>query len=145
MLDEICRTGAQRMLEVALEEEVAEYVERHNGELDEAGHRLVVRNGHGEPRTVTTVAGTFEVSAPGERPTRRSRQRRTASLQELAAAAVVPSVAEGDRGAAAALSARAVDEGLHPGARGVLRRRGRVVPLGRYPSREASRPITRPP
>ena len=64
MLDEICRTGAQRMLEVALEEEVAEYVERHLDELDEAGHRFVVRNGHGEPRTVTTVAGSFEVSVP---------------------------------------------------------------------------------
>jgi putative transposase len=64
MLDEICRTGAQRMLEVALEEEVAEYVERHLDELDEAGHRFVVRNGHAEPRTVTTVAGSFEVSAP---------------------------------------------------------------------------------
>ena len=64
MLDEICRNGARRMLEVALEEEVAEYVDQHAGELDESDHRLVVRNGHAEARTVTTVAGTFEVSAP---------------------------------------------------------------------------------
>ena len=64
MLDEICRNGARRMLEVALEEEVAEYVDQHAGELDGSGHRLVVRNGHAEPRRVTTVAGTFEVEAP---------------------------------------------------------------------------------
>ena len=33
-------------------------------QLDEDGHRLVVRNGHHEPRTVTTAAGAVEVRAP---------------------------------------------------------------------------------
>lgn len=33
-------------------------------ETDEAGRRLVVRNGHHRPRTVTTAAGPVEVTAP---------------------------------------------------------------------------------
>lgn len=64
MLDEIVREGAQRMLAVALEAEVAAYIEAHAGELDERGRRLVVRNGHAEPRTITTGAGGIEIEAP---------------------------------------------------------------------------------
>jgi transposase-like protein len=64
MLDAICRDGAARMLAVALEAEVDEYITRHAGEVDEHGHRLVVRNGHAQKRAVTTVAGTIEVEAP---------------------------------------------------------------------------------
>jgi putative transposase len=63
-LDEICREGARRMLGAALEAEVDEYVAAFAGELDEDGHRLVVRNGHARPRTVTTVAGGIEIRAP---------------------------------------------------------------------------------
>ncbi len=33
-------------------------------ELDEDGHRLVVRNGHAEPRSLVTGAGPLEVRAP---------------------------------------------------------------------------------
>ncbi|GAA1082889.1 hypothetical protein GCM10009663_27350 [Kitasatospora arboriphila] len=33
-------------------------------ERDERGHRLVVRNGHHQPRTVVTAAGPVEVTAP---------------------------------------------------------------------------------
>jgi putative transposase len=64
MLDEICRLGAQRMLAVALEAEVDRYVESLAGELDDGGHRLVVRNGHAKPRTITTVAGAVGIVAP---------------------------------------------------------------------------------
>ncbi len=63
-LDEIVREGARRMLAAALEAEVASYVEALAGELDEAGHRLVVRNGHADPRTITTAAGGIEIEAP---------------------------------------------------------------------------------
>lgn len=35
-----------------------------SGERDERGHRLVVRNGHAVPRTITTAAGPVEVTAP---------------------------------------------------------------------------------
>ncbi len=63
-LDEIVREGARRMLAAALEAEVEAYLAAHAGERDEAGRRLVVRNGHARPRRVTTAAGAMEVSAP---------------------------------------------------------------------------------
>jgi putative transposase len=64
LIDEIVRAGARRMLAVALEAEVAAYIDAHAGEVDADGHRLVVRNGHHEPREVTTAAGAVPVRAP---------------------------------------------------------------------------------
>ena len=52
------------MLAAALEAEVDAYVESLADELDEHGHRLVVRNGHARPRTITTGAGRIEIAAP---------------------------------------------------------------------------------
>ena len=63
-LDEICRQGAQRMLAVALEAEVAGYIGAHANQLDGRGRRLVVRNGHAVRRTITTSAGVIEVQTP---------------------------------------------------------------------------------
>ena len=63
-IDEICAEGARRMLAAALEAEVDAYVSGLADERDERGHRLVVRNGHAEPRRVTTGAGAIEVIAP---------------------------------------------------------------------------------
>jgi putative transposase len=64
LLDEIVRDGARQMLAAALQAEVAAYVEAFKDELDEAGRRLVVRNGFHEPREVTTAAGAIPVKAP---------------------------------------------------------------------------------
>jgi transposase-like protein len=64
LLDEIAREGARRMLAAALKAESDAYVDALVDQVDEAGHRLVVRNGHHEPRTVTTAAGAIEVRAP---------------------------------------------------------------------------------
>jgi putative transposase len=63
-LDEIVREGARRMLAAALEAEVDDYVTGLVGEVDEQGHRLVARNGHAEPRMITTAAGGIEIAAP---------------------------------------------------------------------------------
>jgi putative transposase len=63
-LDEICREGARRMLAAALEVEADNYIAELVGELDEQGHRLVTRNGHARPRTITTAAGPIEIQAP---------------------------------------------------------------------------------
>ena len=63
-LDELVREGARRMLAAALEAEVDAYVEALASEVDEQGHRLVVRNGRGRPRTITTAAGTVAIVAP---------------------------------------------------------------------------------
>lgn len=57
MLDEICRRGTQRMLAVALEAEADRYIEAFADERDAHGRHLVARNGHVEPRTITTAAG----------------------------------------------------------------------------------------
>lgn len=63
-LDELAREGARRMLAAALEAEVAAYIEEHQHERDEQGHRLVVRNGKAQARTVTLGVGTMQVQAP---------------------------------------------------------------------------------
>ena len=63
-LDEIVREGARRMLAAALEAEVDAYLAGLAGERDERDRRLVVRNGHADPRTITTGAGPIEVRAP---------------------------------------------------------------------------------
>jgi putative transposase len=64
LLDEIVRDGARQMLAAALRAEVAAYVDAHADQVDAHGRRLVVRNGHHEPRQVTTAAGAVPVRAP---------------------------------------------------------------------------------
>jgi len=63
-LDELCRDGAQRMLAVALEAEVADYIEAHGTKLDAEGRRLVVRNGRMPCRTLQTGVGPVEIEQP---------------------------------------------------------------------------------
>jgi transposase-like protein len=64
LLDEIVRDGARQMLQAALKAEVAAYVEQFADQLDEGGHRLVVRNGYHRQREVMTAAGAVAVTAP---------------------------------------------------------------------------------
>ena len=64
MLDEICREGARRMLAAALGTEADAYIAELVGETDEAGRRLVTRNGHARPRTITTGSGPIRIEAP---------------------------------------------------------------------------------
>ncbi len=63
-LDELVRQGARRMLQDALEEEVASYIARYKQERDERGRALVVRNGRAQERKLTCGAGTIAVRAP---------------------------------------------------------------------------------
>jgi putative transposase len=64
LLDEIVRDGARAMLAAALQAEVAAYIDAHLGEVDERGHRLVLRNGFHQPREVLTAGGAVPVRAP---------------------------------------------------------------------------------
>ncbi|MEV5944576.1 IS256 family transposase [Streptomyces sp. NPDC051994] len=64
VMDNIVREGARRMLAVALEAEVNEYIAELTDQRDETGRRLVVRNGHHAERTVTTASGPIPVRAP---------------------------------------------------------------------------------
>ena len=52
------------MLAAALQAEVAAYIDEHAHEVDQAGRRLVVRNGSAQPRQVLVGAGAVEVVAP---------------------------------------------------------------------------------
>lgn len=64
LLDQIVRDGARQMLAAALQAEVAAYVEQFADQVDEHGHRLVVRNGYHGARDVLTAAGSVPVRAP---------------------------------------------------------------------------------
>jgi putative transposase len=64
LLDEIVREGARKMLAAAVQAEVAVYIDAHADELDDNGHRLVVRNGYHAEREVITAAGAVPVRAP---------------------------------------------------------------------------------
>ena len=50
LIDELVREGARRMLAEALQAEVDDYIARHDGERDENGRRLVVRNRTRRPK-----------------------------------------------------------------------------------------------
>jgi putative transposase len=63
-LDELARQGARQMIALALQLEVAEYIETHAHLQDEHGHRLVVRNGAAQPRTVIVGATPVTLQAP---------------------------------------------------------------------------------
>ena len=64
VLTEILREGARQLLAVALEQEVAEYIERFSQERDTEGHRLVVRNGYLPERSLQSGVGAVEVRQP---------------------------------------------------------------------------------
>jgi putative transposase len=111
LLDEIVRDGARQMLAAALRAEVAAYVEQFADQLDEDGRRLVVRNGYHHGREVLTAAGAVTVRAP------RVNDRRvdpdTGERQRFFVgdpAGVGAQIAANQRGAAAAVPARLVDQ-----------------------------------
>ena len=52
------------MLAAALRAEVAAYIDQFTDQVDENGHRLVVRNGSHNEREVMTAAGAVAVKAP---------------------------------------------------------------------------------
>ena len=63
-LDELAREGARRMIAAALEAEVDDYLAGFVDEVDEAGRRLVVRNGRARERKLTIGSGTMAITAP---------------------------------------------------------------------------------
>lgn len=63
-LSELLRQGALKMLRCAVEAEVASYIEEHSTNIDENGHRLVVRNGYSQERTLNTEVGQIHLKQP---------------------------------------------------------------------------------
>jgi len=64
VLTEILRQGAQQLLAAAIENEVDEYLAEHADQLNQAGHRQVVRNGYLPGRTIQTGIGSVAVRQP---------------------------------------------------------------------------------
>jgi transposase-like protein len=64
VLESIAREGARKVLQQALEIEVAEYIEAHAGEKDGRGHRRVVRNGSMPERDILTGMGPISIRQP---------------------------------------------------------------------------------
>jgi putative transposase len=63
-LDQLAQEGARRMLALALEAEVQDYLQRAKNARDDQGRALVVRNGKSQPRSVTVGSGTIEIQTP---------------------------------------------------------------------------------
>jgi len=78
-LDELVRQGARRMLQEALEAEVAEYVTRMAERLSDEGRREVVRNGYLPERELITGVGPLAIRQPRVRD-RRSKIRFTSRI-----------------------------------------------------------------
>ena len=110
-LEDILRQGAQRMLLLAVEAEVEDYVARHAPCRDEAGQRLVTRNGRARPRTILTGLGPLKVQAPRVEDRRRDAQgcklrfsskilppylRKTKSIEELIPWLYLKGISTGD-------------------------------------------------
>ena len=64
VLEEVLRQGAREMLLKAIDAEVGGYIDQHSQLRDEAGHRLVVRNGHMPEREILTGIGPVPIRQP---------------------------------------------------------------------------------
>ena len=77
-MDELLRSGAQQMLQAAIDAEVADFLREHAGRRDEHGNRLVVRNGYHPERELLTGAGRLEVRQPRVRDNTAEKENRVA-------------------------------------------------------------------
>ena len=70
-LTEVLREGARRMLALAIEAEVEEFINQHHTLKDEGGRRAIVRNGYLPERDILTGLGSIPVSVPRVRDRRK--------------------------------------------------------------------------
>ena len=63
-LSEFIRQSSQKMLRVAIEEEVAAFIEEYKGLSISNGHGQVVRNGYLPERSISTGVGEIKVTMP---------------------------------------------------------------------------------
>ena len=75
VLTQILRDGAQKMLQAAIQEEVEDYLRNRSGIVDEAGRRLVIRNGTLPERELITGLGPVAIRQPRVRDKRPSIER----------------------------------------------------------------------
>jgi putative transposase len=109
-LEGLLRKGARAMLQQAIENEVAEYLERGAHLRDEKGRRMVVRNGSMPERELVTGIGKIKVRQPRVHDRREGEQftsrilppymRRVPSVDALIPALYLRGVSTGDFGEA---------------------------------------------
>ena len=63
-LDQLIREGARKMLQSALDNEVAEFIERMKSWRTDDGLREIVRNGHSPEREIISGAGPLRIRQP---------------------------------------------------------------------------------
>jgi hypothetical protein len=61
-IEEIAQKGAQKMLQMAMEAELMEHIEKFAHLKDENNHRIVNRNGQGRERTIQTGIGPLAMA-----------------------------------------------------------------------------------
>ena len=85
-LTELLRTGAKRLIQQAIEAELAELLAQYEERVDDQGRRAVVRNGYLPGREVLTGVGPVPVNVP------RRCQHRTGGAVVLHSSLVPPHV-----------------------------------------------------
>ena len=63
-LEELLSEGARKLLQTAIENEVAEYLQVHRERRADTGGRAVVRNGHHPERELVTGVGAIKIRQP---------------------------------------------------------------------------------
>lgn len=63
-LEQLLSEGARKLLQAAIENEVAEYLQGHGDRRTESGERSVVRNGHLPERDLVTGVGPTKIRRP---------------------------------------------------------------------------------
>jgi len=64
VLEQVARDGAIKMLALAMENEVDEFIAKHSGLTDDSGRRVVTKNGYMPQRKILTGMGPLEIRQP---------------------------------------------------------------------------------
>jgi len=64
VLEQVARQGAQKMLQLALENEVEEFIQKHSNLMGENGKKVVTKNGYMPEREILTGMGPLTIIQP---------------------------------------------------------------------------------
>jgi putative transposase len=80
VLEQILREGARKLLQTAIENEVAEYISMFSDAKGENGSRMIVRNGYLPERSILTGIGPLTVKQPRARDKRENKETFTSAI-----------------------------------------------------------------
>jgi len=64
VLEQVVKQGAQKMLQLALENEVEEFIQKHSCLKGENGNKAVIKNGYMPQREIVTGLGPLPIKQP---------------------------------------------------------------------------------